>query len=56
MPEGYTCQLRYKPLRAGEEPYRRQQPAKVTSANTHVATDRAILSIKSYWLGKASTE
>ena len=24
IPEGYTCQLRYRPLRADEEPYRRQ--------------------------------
>ena len=40
IPEGYTCQLHYRPLRVDEEPYRRQQPGKGTSASTRMATGR----------------
>ena len=38
--EGYICQLRYRPLRADKQPYRRQQPAKEVSANNHAVIGR----------------
>jgi len=40
IPEGYNCLLRYRPLRAGEEPPRRPEPIKTTGANTHAASTR----------------
>jgi hypothetical protein len=38
--EGYICQLCYRPLRADEQPYCGQQPAKEVSANNHAVIGR----------------
>ena len=40
IPEGYICQLHYRPLQADEQPYRRQPPAKEVGTSNHTAISK----------------